>query len=279
MRLSLLAAWLASVAVSFAGQPPKTDPTPKTPTIVFPTFPAGEDKAPTPRPLDPAAVPKLAADTLYVVQSDVPFLQFASPPGLVKITKASGPVTMFAKFVDGDGKAELRTFSAKHVAIIQATGSGRVELLSVPVGAADEKDAVRKTVDVGSGQAPQPPPGPKPVDPVEPQPITSFRVIFVHESGDTNAAAAAVMNAKQVRDYLNANCTKNGEHPGWRQWDKDQDPKADFPVMKELWAAVKPNLTAIPCVVVEVNGKASIEPFPKSASDAVALFRKFNGGK
>ena len=40
---------------------------------------------------------------------------------------------------------------------------------------------------------------------------------------------------------------------------------------------MKPKLTALPCVVVEVNGKADILPFPASANAAIEIFRKYKG--
>ncbi len=125
---------------------------------------------------------------------------------------------------------------------------------------------------------PTPPVPPLPPEPPTPQPVTSFRVIFVHESGATlPAAQQSVMGAKSVRDYLNAKCTPEGGLPGWRQRDKDTDGSKDQPTMAALWAAVKPKLTAIPCIVVELNGKAEILPFPTNAADALTLLKKYGG--
>lgn len=123
------------------------------------------------------------------------------------------------------------------------------------------------------------PPGPTPPDPPKPpQPVTSFRVIWVRESGATlPIGQQAVMDAKIVRDYLTANTTAEGQWAGWRSYDKDQEATNETPVMKALWQAVKPKLTVVPCVVIEVNGKAEILPYPASADAAVSLFKKYKG--
>jgi len=268
-------------AVAFAAQPiPKSDgpPTPKKGFV----FPQVDPKTvpPAPTPPGPGVVPVLTSDTLYVIPSDEPFLLFDSPRGSVTVTREAGPIRIRGKFLDGTGKIETRNYSAKHLAIVEAApgGKGRVELIAVPQGIADESGAARMLVDVN--QAPQPPPSPDPKPDPTPDPaVKSFRVIWVYESATTNPNAANVMNAKAVRDYLNANCTRDDNWPGWREWDKDQKVTTDFPVFKDLWAAVQPKLTDIPCVVIEVNGKVSIEPFPKSVNDALATLRKFNGGK
>lgn len=116
----------------------------------------------------------LAADSLYVIPSDEPFLLLASSPTLpvspVTITREAGPLRIRGKFLDGDGKVETRTYSAKHLAIVEPVkdATGRVELIHVPVGATDEKAATRQLVDLG--HAPQPPPDKEIAPPPKPQP-------------------------------------------------------------------------------------------------------------
>jgi hypothetical protein len=286
LRFPVLALLLASSALH-AVEPsiPRAAVAPMPPPATI-KFPELMPDVPGPKPVDPAAVAKLTADVLYVVQSDAPFLLFASPPDLVTVTKESGPLRVRGKFIDGAGKVETRTLNGKHIAIVEAAVTGKVELIAVPVGADTESGAIRKTVDVDAGQGPIPPPKPKPDDPKPPpkppEPVKSFRVIWVHESSATiPQAQIATMDAKAVRDYLTANCTKDGNWPGWRRWDKDTDPKDDFPTLKEIWGIVKPKLAdvSLPCVVIAVNDRIAIEPFPKSAQDAIALFTKYKEGK
>ena len=178
------------------------EPLPKVGAIKFPEVVS----PPSPPPkVDPAAVPKLTADTLYVISSDAPFLTFASPEGLVKVTKVAGPLTVFGRFIDGTGKPELRTFPAKYISIVEAAGTGKVELIAVPVGATAEADATRKPIDVDSGEAPRPPPiePPKPVDPPKVDPPVTLYFLIVRADGPATAAFKKIMEDpawKTLRD-------------------------------------------------------------------------------
>jgi hypothetical protein len=163
------------------------------------------------------------------------------------------------------------------------TGTGKATL--AVWGVKDGKPSKLATFLVDAGLGPQPPPDPKPVPPdpkpdVDPvEPVTSFRVIWIHESGHTlSQAQKSTMDAKVVRDYLNENCTKDGPQPGWRQWDRNIDASNDFPAMRTFWDNVIAKLKTTPAVAIEVNGKAEIYPFPASPADAIKLF-KSKGGK
>ncbi len=235
-------------------------------------FPVQQSVAPNPSPIG-----TLTADRLYVIDSDVPLIVLASPEGLVLVSEEPGPLRIRGKFIDGNGKTETRNYKGKAVFSIEAVSSGRVELLIVPVGSTKAADVIRKTIDVDAGDGPRPPPDP--IDPPAPV-VTSFRVIWIHESGATLPQhQISVMDAKSVRDYLNASTTKDGAQPGWRRWDRDINADMDFPAMKAFWANAKPKITTVPCVAIEVNGKADVYPFPASPADAIKLFRSKNGGK
>jgi len=130
------------------------------------------------------------------------------------------------------------------------------------------------------------PESPKPVDPVtpvvpvEPQPelVRSFRVIFVKESGSTlTAEQTAIPGAKAIREYLNAKTTREGNQSGWREYDPQQVIDGEQPVMAALWNAVKPKLNAIPCMIVEVNGKATVVSYPQNAADALKILQQYGG--
>ena len=127
---------------------------------------------------------------------------------------------------------------------------------------------------------------PKPVDPVvpvvpvdpEPEPVKSFRAIFVKESGSTlTAKQTAIPNAKAIRDYLNAKTTKEGSLPGWREYDPQQNTANEQPTMAALWSAVQPKLQVIPCLVIEVNGKATVLNYPADTEAALNLLKKYGG--
>jgi hypothetical protein len=249
------------------------------PVRVPDALPVPDPMPPAPRPV-PGAPLTLTPGVWFVVDSDVPVIVLASPEGLVSVAEDAGPLRFRGRFVEDPEKVVTKTFAGKHIYTIEAKASGRCEVLVVPVGASKAADVIRRTVQVEAGDGPIPPPKPKPdpkPDP-KPEPVTSFRVLFVYESGDTlTAAQQSVIYAKSVSDYLDGACTKEGTQPGWRRFDKDAAGANEPPVMRALWAAVKPKLTTVPCLVVEVNGKADILPLPATTAEAVALFKKYGG--
>jgi hypothetical protein len=119
-------------------------------------------------------------------------------------------------------------------------------------------------------------PGPEPT-PV-PEPVKSFRVIFVKESGATlSGEQSAIPAAKEIRDYLQAKTTPEANQPGWREYDPEQQTANEQTTMKALWEAVKPKLIPPPCLVVEVNGKATVMPFPATVADCMTTLKKAAG--
>jgi len=129
---------------------------------------------------------------------------------------------------------------------------------------------------------PQPvnPDTPTPVVPVDPapEPVRSFRVIFVKESGQTlSPAQTPIPGAKAIREYLNAKTTREGNQPDWREYDPQQNTTNEQPTMSALWEAVKPKLQGVPCMVIEVNGKATVMPFPSDVDSALAALKKAGG--
>lgn len=259
------------------------------PPIVFPDA-VSPVPAPTPAPKPvvppkpkPPAVPVLAADELYVLTYPADAIVLASPPDAVKIVQEEGPVKIRGKFFGGSGKFETRTFTGKTVVTIEVAGKAaqRVELIVIPVGATKADQVGRKLVDLlaAPDETPKPDIAPKP-KPVVPVPVTSFRVIFASESGQTHTKEQlGVIYGKAVEDYLNANCTKDGNTAGWRRYDPQQDASGESPTMKALWSAVQPKLTALPCIVIEVNGKADILPLSANPADQIAVLKKYREGK
>ena len=271
----------ASVAAS---TDPATSPQP-VPLVTPPAPPPGETRpdwpaapvVPQPMPPQPTpqAVASLGADELYVVQSDEDVQLLASPPGVVTVTKESGPLKIRGLFV-GNKIVSTRTYQKKNVFVVERVKAGDVELLLVPAGKVERR--------VVGDDEPAPPPKPKPDGPPAPkppEPVASFRVIFVWESGDTlTAAQNSVINGVEVANFLAAKTTKTGTDKGWRLKDKDAPAAGDTPVMNELWAAVKAKLkpTDVPCVAVEVNGKVEIIPLAATPAEMVAQFKTYLGG-
>lgn len=285
--------WFACVmlALAFDESPVVLKPAPESPQIILPTIPVlvepdvidEEPEPPKPRPdRSPKPITTISDEQLYVIESTIPLIVLASPDGLVKIEGEEGPQKVKAKFVDGIGKMETRVFHSKYLFFVNAVKPGKLELIIVPVGVEKPENILRQQLTV-VGEMPKPPPDPDepdvvpdPVDP--PAPVSSFRVIFVKESGDTlSAAQSSIPAAKVIRDYLVAKTTPENGQPGWREYDPDQSTTNEQKTMAELWAAVKPKITKVPCLVIEVNGHATVMPFPANVDECMATLKKAGG--
>jgi hypothetical protein len=128
-------------------------------------------------------------------------------------------------------------------------------------------------IPIGPDNRPDPAP-----TPIVPEPVKSFRAIFVKESGQTlSSEQVAIPGAKEIRDFLNAKTTAEGNQPGWREYDPQQITDNEQSTMKALWEAVKPKLLPAPCLVLEVNGKVTVMPFPATVAEAVETLKKHGG--
>lgn len=246
------------------------------------------DAVPVPSPMPPAPTPipggtlRLTPDVLFVIDSDVDVLVLVSPDGRVGVSHEAGPVKIRGKFIDNPDKTATRTFKGKHVYVLEPVADGQCEVLVVPVGAADAKSVVRRTVDVLT--APQPPP--KPVDPVIPVPVNpapipeaGFRVLIVYESADRArypSAQNAILTSVLVRDYFAAHCAKgpDGRTPESRIWDKDTDGYLD----SKLWGdAMKRPRASVPWIVISTGTTGYEGPLPANVADALTLLKKYGG--
>ena len=247
------------------------------PVIELPEITPIPQPMPTPAP---KAVTKLNAAEMYVIQSDAAFVVRSFPDGLVTVTNEVGPVTLRGQFAGGNGKIVTKKYSKKQVTIVEACGVGRVALDVIPLGFKNEKDIIRVTLDVDSGQGPQPPPKPDDPDvPVIAPPIDGdgFKVLIVYEAMDTNSLTPAQSNAiygKALRDFLNSKCATgtDGKTREWRIFDKDVDTTSAPP----QWAkAMKRDRKSVPWIVVS-NGKTGVEcPLPATEADIMALLNKY----
>jgi len=275
---------------------------PMTPVLVEPVNEVPIPK-PTPRP-QAQVITNLPSDTWFVFESKEQLLVTSSPLGLVQVKQydvSQISRSFIGKFVDGNGTPdEERTYPTnkdyKWIYSIKAKKSGTVELLLYKQGVTTEDQIIRQTLTV-MGHSPNPPPTPDPIvpdpivpDPIDPAPtpVTTFRVIFVKESGATlNAQQSAIPSAKVIRDYLNEKTTKENGQVGWREFDPQQIVNNDQPLMTKLWISVryedpdapvlKERVIPVPCMVIEVNGHATVKPFPNTVDEALSILKKAGG--
>lgn len=294
MRRLLLVFTLASCVQAQDVSPIEPEKIPFHSKVIFPTVPVlDQDDIPqdevTPVPVPPRTpkfVSELSNDEWLVVESAEKICVTSSPLGVVNIQPEEGPMKVRGKFADGTGKIETRTFTSKYLYFINAVKQGTIEVIAFDATVLEEKDIPRYTLHV-MGVDPNPPPEPDPgpgpgpdPDPPKPDPVVvkSFRVIFVKESADTlSSQKVAVSSAKAVRDYLTAKTTPEAGVSGWREYDPNMTTTNEQPAMKALWDVVKPQINAVPCMVVEVNGHAKVLPFPETVDQALEILKEYGG--
>ncbi len=194
--------------------------------------------------------------------------------------KTDGKAVRFVPLDPGLRVFPSDLLSDKKATVVTAAVPGRYRLLAYSSVKDDPTEPAVVVVVIG-GAAPIPEPTPKPVDPDPPAPkVETFRGLPVCGSAAALPAAQfGVWCGKQVEEYLTANCTKDGARNGWRRLDKDATTDNDTETFSALWGAVKPKVTRVPCVAIEVNGTVTIEPLPASVPDMLALLRKYRGDK
>ena len=147
-------------------------------------------------PTMPSVITEIKTDQWFVIEADLPCIVLASRVGFVDVVAEQGPLRLRGKFCDGEDKVETRTYSSKHLWILEAKNIGEVELLIVPSTAKDESAVIRRTL-VVTGIGPRPPPKPIPPDPspLPPEPIKSslLTAIVVEDALQRTPATAAII--------------------------------------------------------------------------------------
>lgn len=133
---------------------------------------------------------------------------------------------------------------------------------------------------ISCNQGPQPPPGPKPIDPVPtvevkptPKPATDLRVLVVYESSQNHSSKqdlilSSVVSGK-INDALNAKCSKGADgRPNWRRWDKDIVYDTSSP-MGTLFGSVleAAKSKGLPAIVVTCGEDSTVYPIGPDASE------------
>ena len=89
---------------------------------------------PAVEPTDPQIISEIKPDETYVLESPVKLFAMTSPAGVLDVSGTEGPVKTRAVFSDGNGKQEIRTYTAPWVYFVTAIGKGKAELILVPEG-------------------------------------------------------------------------------------------------------------------------------------------------
>lgn len=164
-RAAALLAYLL-LAAPAAAQP---TPAPPAPVVVLPEAPPAP-VPPSPKPA-PGAPMQLTGDALYVARSEKDCLLLLSTTeagkragDIVKVTLEHGPLRVRGVFVGGSGKSETKHFPEKNIWLIEAAGTGAVEVIVVPSGVVAEAGVFRQMLEVNGARPPPPDPPPGPVD-------------------------------------------------------------------------------------------------------------------
>jgi len=251
---------------------------PTTPVTVQP-----DDIAPAPSPLDQTLIQDLHEGELYVIDHPMKLRVLDSREGFVKITVKEGPLSLYARFVDGVDRLryEDRTYAGPFVYVVQAVKSGEVELLII---SGEDSPVVRNVLTVTVGPRPPPippdPPTPDPDDPPGPPiPGKENRVLIIYESSDLPKyppAQTAVFAAASLREYLAKKCVKgpDGKTPEYRIWDKDVDTVNVSTVWKD---AMKLQRQSLPWIIVSNGSTGFSGPLPTDVDSTVTLLKKYLG--
>lgn len=117
-------------------------------------------------------------------------------------------------------------------------------------------------------------PVPNPVDPA-PFPSSGLRVLIVEETGDRGklpASQRTVFTSVKLREWLNANCQKEGDDAGWRILDKD----ADMQFASETWKqAMQLPRQSTPWLIAS-NGRSGVScPLPQTVDEVIATLEAY----
>jgi hypothetical protein len=196
---------------------------------------------------------------------------------------------------------ELHEFPAQPFLwwVLVGKKAGTTPLVLVQNGADPAKNPpkVIDTLDATVGPptpTPPTPPGPNPPGPTPPGPgpvpipAPGLRVLFFVESADLSklpSTQAALLRAKDVRDYLNAKCAKEDGQPEYRVMDEHTPMEG----ASDLWKAAMnrarngegPNkegrATSLPWLLIS-NGQTGYEgPMPKAKDELLNLLKQYGG--
>ena len=234
---------------------------------------------PTPMPTKPAAVTRLGANQIYVIDSSVPLQVVASRDGFVTINEDAGPLKIKGIFVDDpSGKPKTRTFAGPFLYTVEVVASGQVELVIFK----DVKTpALRRTIDVDAGQGPQPPP--KPIDPPKPDdgppiPGPGVKGLVVYDAKvNLPESQNGILYGQDMRSLLEKSCVvgPDGKTREYRFWPVGEVATGESKQWQDAYA--KAGKGALPYVIVS-DGKTAAGsysgPLPTTAAEFQKLIEK-----
>lgn len=185
MRVSKTMAWLVAVylgvSCSVFAQDKARFPERLAPPVALPPK------------VDSAPVTSFKSDEWYIIDTETPGVLLASPEGFVRITYESNAdsckIRYRGKFAGGSGLDEERTFTGKQLIHVEPIANGKCELIFIPFGFKDQKEIIRKTVEVVV-QGPRPPPTDPPTDTV---PSSSLYFLIVRANTPATPEFADLM--------------------------------------------------------------------------------------
>jgi hypothetical protein len=210
-------------------------------------------------------------EEFYILQSESPLLVVASPPRLVEITHEQGPMMARGKFAGGDGTTETRMLLGNHLYFVDAVQSGSVELIVVPVGAADAGQIQRQLVEVQAGSRPPPKPEPVDDDQIPVDDTGGFRVLLLlDETADVDTLTA--VDSLQTIKWLDANTDD------WRRGDRstaetEGELDKEEPVWRDIWKAAEPQLPSGPQLLAIQGKTITVRPLTSQVVQELEAMR------
>lgn len=138
-------------------------------------------------------------------------------------------------------------------------------------------------ISIRIGQGPQPPP--TPVDPdVDPDPVDppvpktgQLKVLIVEETGSRGelpSSQISVFTSMDIRDYVKKACSKTGEQPDFRVYDKDVSVATEPEWIKKAFSEQRQGL---PWILISNGTTGFSGPLPKDVTETLSLLKKYGG--
>jgi len=161
-------------------------------------------------------------------------------------------------------------------------GTSWVTVLGISEDGNSIVTVVEKLITIGAGPQPPPtPPGPQPPEPQPPNPppipTQGLRVLIVLESKDLSnlpSSQISAINAREVREYMNLKCAKDGNQPEWRVYDQQTNVTRESKVWQDAMARPRQSL---PWIVIS-NGVDGFEgPLPVNVAELMKKLKQYGG--